>query len=208
MSDAVYTPAYNYTPDRDPQGKVIDKMKTYATTEIENVDASTMNCAIYTDFKSILNLISNLSHIDKDQVYPALVIVGRDICYSEFKKNHGSVFTEIKDCVRACMMSKDQDKRRMAQQESKIFVDVTTKKYRVSKETNKRSMDESSSAGINTSHLNLYYALKGLERLVENDGTYILLRDDIDIDDALERLYRTDKSLEHRRNMMKVVAEL
>lgn len=200
VNDVVKTrDAYDYDPRQYPPGYFTDQMKEHAGIEIANEDATSLNCATFTDLESLCGLISVIENIRQDRIYPALRYIGYNRCYNAFKANGGDVFSEINEYVRQCKGSRDLDKMRAAQQQVYIFVDVHTKKYRVNKQTSVIAVKQAESGGINTSHLNLYHALHGIKILVEYEPEYFSMREDAAFDDALRVLYRADKSLESRR---------
>ena len=204
----VYRDAYNYEPGSYPPGYFTNQIKDHANLEIANEDAATMNCATFTDFNSLCGLIGVIENVRHDRVYPALRYIGYNRCYNAFKANEGDVFSEIEEFIRQLKVSRDLDKMRQAQQQSTIFVDVRTRKYRVSKQTSVIAVKQAESSGINTSHLNLYHALHGVKILVEYEADYFSMKDDAVIEDALRMLNRAERSLEHRRKHLMVWAEL
>lgn len=206
MTEPTYREAYNYEPGDYPPGYFTNQMRDHANIEIANEDAATLNCATFTDFDSLCGLISVIENIRFDRVYPALRYIGYNRCYNALKANEGDVFSEIKECLQRCMVSRDLDKMRAAQEKTTIFVDVRTRKYRVSKQTSVIAVKQAESGGINTSHLNLYHALHGVKVLVEYEAEYFSMRDDAVVEDALRVLYRADKSLESRRRHMEIWA--
>lgn len=195
--------AYNYDPGDYPPGYFTNQMREHANMEISNEEAMSMNCATFTDFNSLCGLISVIENIRRDRVYPALRYLGYNRCYNAFKTNGSDVFSETEELLRGCMVSHDLDKMRMAQQQAPIFVDVRTKKYRVSKTVSVIVVKQAESSGLKTSHLNLYHALQGVKVLVEYEAEYFSMKDDTVVDDALRVLYRADKSLESRRKQLK-----
>lgn len=194
---------------RDPQGSYIDRMKGYAEEEIPNDEATTMNCATYTHLKSILNLISEVSDIREDRVYPALRTLGYNKCYHEMKLARGEdVFSDIGRFVSVCRASGDTSKMLVGQKKIELFVDVKTKKYRVTKSVHEVAIKQAKQGGVNTSHLNLYHVLHGLTVLIENEPTYSLMIEYPVVMNALGRLNDADKSLMCHRAMIEAVAGL
>jgi len=200
--DKILGNQYN-DPAKEPQGYCIEQMKEYAKTVIPNEDATTMNCATFDDFGTIFGIIEDESHIRYDRVYPALRHTGMMKCYSEFKHNGGDVLSDMKECLRTCKRSGKLAARQVADQQSPIFTDMHTRKYRVSKQSNEGAIDLAKSCGINTSHLNLYHALHGLKRLVENSPTYFLGDEYESIEDALRHLRKAENAISANRDMLR-----
>lgn len=192
---------------RDPQGHIIDLMKEYTARVIPNEEAKTMNCATYTDFDAICGHIRRMSKTNDGSVYDALRHVGQMKCYSEFKHKGTDVFVEIAKYTEQCGMSWDADKMRAAERQHPVFVDVYTVKHRVDAPVHKAITDFAVLCGINTSHLNLYYALYGLNSLCRNEPAYFSASGVPIFRKALERLSEVNKSLMMRRNIMKAMAE-
>ena len=193
-----------YEPSRDVQGYCIDQMMTHSKIVIENEDATSLNCATFDDFGTIFGIIEDESGIRYDRVYPALRYTGKMQCYSEFKRNHGNVFSDIKEYTRICKRSGKLSVRRVADAQLPCFTDVRTKKYRVSKQDSERAIKISRMCGVATSHLNLYFALTGLKRLVADTPKYFSDGDeDESVVDALRLLTKANDSLETRRDMLR-----
>jgi len=136
-------------------------------------------------------------------VYPALRYVGMMKCYSEFKRNGRDVLSDIKESLRVCRRSGKLTARQVADKQSSFFKDVHTQKYRVSKQSNESAIKLAKQCGINTSHLNLYHALHGIKRLVEDSPTYFSVDEDESIIDALRMLSKAERSLETTRDMLR-----
>lgn len=192
---------------RDPQGSYIDQMKAHDQKEIPNDEAVTMNCATFTYLTSILNLIGEVSEIREDRVYQALRMLGYNKCYHEMKMK-GDIFSQIGEIVKVCKVSGDTGKMLVAQKKVELFVDVKTKKYRVTKSMYEVAIKQAGKGGINTSHLNLYHVLHGLKVLIENEPDYILMADIPIVKNALERLYDADNNLVCHKAMIEAVAGL
>lgn len=189
-------------PIKYPQGHYIDQMKEHSEIVILNDDATTMNCATFTDFELLCNHIGDEIEIRIDRVYPALRYIGYNMRYHTMRLNGGDVFTEIKEFVRRFRSSMDRDMLLTVSSGTPIFHDVKMKKVRVSKQTSTITIDDAADAGIRTSDLNLYLALTGLKTIVENEPYYILHRSDDLIVDVLRILNKADKSLLHRKETL------
>lgn len=180
---------------KHPQGHYINQMKEYASTEIPNVDAISMNCSLFSDFIYTCNYIGVKEDIKLDRVYPALRLIGYNKCYHEYKLNGTDIFSDIHTLVNKCMLSFDYDDMKFASESRPFFDDVKTKVYRVNKSVAAVVVTRAKQCGIRTSDLNLYHALQGLKLLVENDIEYIEICNKEIVADSLIRLVKADKSL-------------
>jgi hypothetical protein len=194
-----------HAPDRDVQGTALEKIKLFAELEITREDQATVNCALFTDLMYVCNYIGVVEQVKPFQAYLGMAIVGRDRCYHEYKSNNDQdVFTDIGDLTKVGKQAiANLSLMGAASEELHIFHDVKSTKFHTNRQTAKITSDLAEDYGIRTSHLYLYYVLKGLKYIVENEQTYIQHRDEPLFEDALRPLRRADRLLEERRDSLR-----
>lgn len=207
MSEATYRGAYDYEPSRDAQGSYIDKMKRHADEPITRDNASTMRCASFKAFDFVCRYITSTVGIKKHRVYLALRKIGADACYSEFKRNHNKdVFSEIAYLLKVesaqltyDVMMRSDDYRKI------ITADTKSKVYNVDDQTSTIVVGMADGAGIRTSELNLYHAMRGLKVLIENEPQFSLIADNEIIEDVMSVLGRAERGLiAYRDDLMRL----
>ena len=191
---------------QEAQGEAIERLQRYAAEEITREDFATMNCATFTDMNHVCSFIGETHCIDSDdRVYTALRTLGAKRCYHEYRRNNNhDVFSEIAKLVKAGKTSRNFSKREAAQVNVMIFSDVHTKKFGSSRQDVKIANSSAGAWRIQTSHLNLYYALTGLKYIVENEPAHIDLRDDPLFDDPLRVLTKANMRLNDRKEYLQV----
>lgn len=195
--------SYNYEPERDAQGTAIERLKAHADIVIPKDEATTMNCAIFTDLMYVCNYICAVENIKERRVYPAICSLGRDRCYHKMKVNHGDIFTDIAELVKIGRLSIGRPSKMDASMHgTPIFNDVRTTKFRTTKQTLAIAVETSSDYGVKTSDLNLYHTLTGLKYITENESKYILIADEDVVKDVLRRLTKADNALTDRRERL------
>lgn len=195
-----------YSRNRDEQGSVIERLKSFASEEISREDFTTINCAILPDITNMCGHLGAAHNIKSvDRVYTGLCKLGRVRCYHEYRVNgNHDVFSDISKLIMTGKTSLSESKRNVANTPTLIFDNhLHTKKFGISIDDYGLIKKLSDNWMVRMSHLNLYHALTGLKHIVDNEPDYILIRDEPIIDDPLRVLSKANRMLNDRRTMLK-----
>lgn len=190
---------------RGEQGTLIQQIKDFGKEIIPEEDARRMNCATFEDFELIWMDVKHEANIRIDRVYGALRLIGYNARWHQKTIGGDDPLGEVGELIRLCERSRDRDIKLMAKRRAPLFTDVRSIKIRIDKDTHGHAVNDAEDAGIQTSHLNLYLALTGVEALVENEPAWIERRDDDDIIDILRMKSKAARSLLHQRTMLRGV---
>jgi hypothetical protein len=189
---------------QEAQGEAVERLQKYAAEEITREDYATMNCAIFTDLIYACNYIGEVNAVKEHQVYPALRRIGQERCYHAYRVNgNRDVFSETAKYLSIGRRSLDPMKQEAVRVSAPIFNDVHTKKFSSSRQAVKISADSSTEWKIQTSHLNLYHALTGLQYVVINEPDHAEIMDEPIFDDPLRVLRKANMRLNGRKEQLK-----
>jgi len=180
-----HTDSYNYHPDKESDGTVLEQIIEYAHLEIPAEDSAPTRCATFDALDYICGIIAAKERIKRTRIYPALRMIGYNWRYHDMKNGNPDALYGMGERVQTCMISADPGLVSYVSHSKGLFTGTRSVQYRMIRESMGIAMDDADDAGVTLSELNLFNALEGLTRLVENSTTYRDLRDNLFFDETL-----------------------
>lgn len=183
-------------PDRDEPGTELAAIRHYANNALE--DPKSMRCSTLPEIDIVCDHIGEREDILHTKVYAAFRMRGYNIRYSNWKYDVPDVLYELQEHVQQCRRSYNKELMDFASHNEVLFKNAKSDVFQIENSKIGEAQKDSKKCGIRVSDLNLYNALVGFERFVENDPYYIEKRGQWLIDDCMNVLQSARHKLKFR----------